>query len=142
MKWIFCGIICLLLSACSSSNDEPTEYTGPWEIAYSEYYYGVHTDNEDFITWFNNHTSHFEAAFFRSADNSVEFILLASYDNVVELYDYENWYSGDIHWYEIVEHATEAEIKEKVSEFEAFTIPEQVNRTYDKFSAYYQKLKD
>ncbi len=141
MKWIFYSIICLFLSACSSSNDEPTEYTGPWEIVYEETYYGIHTDSEDFITWFNNHTNYFEAAFFHTINNNIEFVLVASDGNVVELYDYEDWYSGNIHWREIVEQATETEIKEKVSEFEAFTIPERVDRTYDKFFAAYHKLE-
>lgn len=144
MKWIFCSIICLLLSACSSSNDEPIEYIGPWEIFYIEDYHGVHTDSDGFIAWFNNHINHFDAAiFYQSLSNDYySFTLDASDGGIIELYDYENWYSGTIQWYEIVEYATETEIKEKVSEFEAFSIPKDQDKRYDEFSAYYQKLKD
>lgn len=129
------GFLFLFISSCSS--DEPeTPYTGPWEIFYEESYVGLHNNSPEFVEWFNNHTDDFEIAFFRSYNVD------ATYSDYVELDDYKHFQMGDICWHEIVQKATEEEIKAKVKEFESFTIIEDYNTKSDLFQAKYQRYED
>lgn len=132
----FIAIISLmtLLSACSS--DEPeTQYTGPWTIEYSELYYGMHNTSDEFHAWFDKHNSSIIGAVFHKLSGTSWTIE----GNEVYWSDYSEWYGGDIEWRETIQYATEDEMKAKVSEFEAFSIKDEKNRTYDDFKAGYKK---
>lgn len=133
LHWFIGGILCLIASACGS--DEPEKpYTGPWEIYYEESYWGLHNNSNEFNTWLAMHKEGLLAAKFSHLNgNSV------LYSEYVTEEDYSEFYSGDIAWCEVVDCATEDEIKQMTEDFIAFTIENKVNRTFDRFFASYQR---
>lgn len=133
LHWLIVGIFCLLFSSCGS--DEPkTPYTGPWEIYYEESYWGLHNNSDAFNTWLANHKNCLLAAKFSHLNgNSVQ------YSDYVTEEDYSEFYSGDIAWLEIVDHATEDEIKKLTEDFISFSIEKEANRTYDRFFSTYRR---
>ena len=132
------GLVSVLLTSCSS-DDEPMEYTGPWEIFYTEKYQGIHNESEDFVKWFNEYLPSFDDAYYYSKTWDASFY--TSNETDIFGYDlYNQFYIGEIRWIETVSHATEDELQAKVDAFEAFSIPEvNYNRKFDKFTAYYQR---
>ncbi len=128
-----------MLIACKSSEDDLIEYMGPWEIVYFEDFHGTHIDSKDFEEWFNDHKDDFVAAQFSTVDGSISVIYSASNGDWIEIDDYSRFYNGSIEWSESISKATESEIKAKVSAFETFTIMNERDQKYDKFSAYYEK---
>lgn len=131
-------ILCIaVLSSCSSSHEEPEQpYTGPWEIYYDEYYYGLHNDSNEFVNWFESHNQFFHAAKFTSGN----FIwMFDSTSGKPILDDYKEWYEGNIIWIEIVDNTTEETIKSMISSFESLSIPKDKNGRFDTFKASYRK---
>ena len=134
--------IVLILSACSSDDEPEPEYTGPWEVVYDEQYIGWHTKAPNFKNWFQKHLQDFEDAEFRDASGSSGVIYTKENGDWIEWQDYSKWYSGRIIWAEIVQYASENEIKAKVDEFESFSsykseIDYQIG---DDFRAHYRRL--
>lgn len=127
------GILCILATSCGS--DEPNApYPGPWEVCYAESYSEIHNNTQEFIDWFNLHLNDFVVCKFVKGDTYYQF------DDYVELDDYKNYPIGYIEWIEIVDRATEDEIKSKVAQFESFTIKDPKSQLhYDIFKAGYQK---
>lgn len=131
----------LLFTSCSSKDEPEPVYNGPWVIEYYESFYMMHTDNPDFQTWFNNHTKDFSAGriiWFNGTEH--RFDALApdeTYETFKECYEKK---SGELVWYEIIEKASEEDMQAKKTEFEKFTVKDDVNRHYDIFQANYQKL--
>lgn len=136
LHWLLMGIICLAFTACGS-DDEPEEpYTGPWEIYYGESYCGIHNNCDGFNTWLSNHKDCLlRAKFYTPNGNSVE------YTEYVTEEDYTEFYSGEIEWSEIVDKASEEEIKSMVDRFTSFTIEDSKNRKYDRFEASYKRYE-
>lgn len=133
-------MICLVISACSTSTDEPSpEFTGPWKIIYYEEYHGIHNNSSEFEAWFNGNKEFFNAAQFSNYSGSSIIALYSSNGDWIELEDYNKYYNGDIEWIEYVNTATESEIKTKVSVFESFTLTNNNDKMYDRFTSYYEK---
>lgn len=127
--------------ACgSSSSDEPEmpeqEYTGPWEVVYTESYNGIHNDSPEFKKWFEGHSKWFDSAKFENAVTSWSFT--ASDDTVIWA-DYDDWTKGDICWVETINGVNEEGIKKIVKDFESFSIPLTKELFFDKFKASYKK---
>lgn len=138
---LFSILTVLILLACSNNDEPETEYTGSWEICYIENYYGLHNNSSEFNQWFAQHKDCFDEAWFSSVNGHIVFTLSASNGGSLESEYYSQYYIGDIVWLETVNNATEDDIKRKVSYFEAFSITNDKNKTSDKFSAQYRKLK-
>lgn len=142
MKTIKTSLILLLslfvYSCSSTTSDEPDmPYDGPWIIYYDESYYGIYKRSAEFEEWFDNHLQNFESAYFRQLDGTTwEF---SCDDDFPLLSDYNEWYMGDIVWTEIIQKATEDEIKSTISKFEAFTFRNDKKRIYDDYKATYAK---
>lgn len=130
---IIMGLLCLFVTSCGS--DEPdAPYNGPWVIVYDEEYSYMHNDSQEFVDWFNLHLNDFVGCKFVKGNTSYQF-----YD-YVELDDYKNYPIGYIEWIEIVNRATEDEIKSKVEQFESFTVKDPKSQlNYDIFRAGYQR---
>lgn len=110
------------------------EYTGPWKVTYSENYYNFHIDNPDFHEWLSL------AQKKRLINNYFNSPSWCGPDAVRDVYDcYKENIGGIFLWSEVIETATEAEIKEKVAKFKSFT---QINSgtSYDTFEADYVPL--
>lgn len=132
-NWIILSALCLITSACDS--DEPEKpYTGPWEIYYGESYYGIHNNCDEFNTWFAAHENDFEVAKFTYPNG--DWVIISDY---ITKKDYSVFYSGDIAWIEIVECASEDEVKQMVDRFKAFTIENVIERKYDRFVSSYSR---
>lgn len=133
---IIIGILSLLGSSCGSDEPEPP-YTGPWQVAYYEEYSYIHNESPEFIDWFNSHLDNFVECQFYDGHNTYY------YSDYVELDDYKNYHTGSILWIEIVNNATEDEIKLAVDRFQKFSIQEaNDSRKFDLFDAYYQRYED
>lgn len=136
--WIM-GVLCAILSSCTS--DEPiSEYTGPWEIIYSEQFHGIHNSSDDFKEWFEEHYDFWYSARFASYSGNPTQIWYASNGDYIELEDYSKYYNGDIEWIEIIDKASESTIKQKIEAFESFTITKDDEHKYDNFNAQYRKI--
>ncbi len=134
LHWLIIDILCLILSACSSNDEPDAPYTGPWEIHYFESYVGLHNNSKEFEHWFNSHTQYFVEARFSNYTGTTQM----QYTDYIELDDYKNYF-GEIYWLEIVPKATEDEIKQKIADFESFTVIEDLNTKSDIFQAKYQR---
>lgn len=134
--------ISLIISACSSSTDEPElEYTGPWEIEYIEEYIGWHTSDPAFKLWFEYNINNFESASFANYSHSQVVFYTKDGGDWIEWSDYKTWYEGVIEWSEIINDATEDEIKSKVDAFNNFSSDDGTpNGKSDLFNARYRKL--
>lgn len=93
LHWLLMGILCIVLSACSSNDEPEAPYSGPWEIHYFESYVGIHNNSNEFEDWFNNHTQYFVEARFSNYSGSEKMY----YTDYIELDDYKNYY-GEIYW--------------------------------------------
>lgn len=134
IHWLLIGIISLLASSCGSDDEPETPYMGPWVIDYIEEYRYMHNDSPEFVEWFNAHLDCFVYCKFMKGNAYYEF------DDYVELDDYKNYPKGYIEWIEIIDKATEDEIKLMVARFNDFTIIDEKSQLhYDKFDAQYQK---
>lgn len=134
LHWLIMGILCLVLPACSSNDEPDAPYTGPWEVYYGETFWGIHNNCKDFNEWLANHKDCLVAAKFDYPNgNSVE------YTEYVTEEDYKEFYSGEIEWCEMVDKASEEEIKSMVDKFTSFTIENSKNRIYDRFYASYKR---
>jgi len=129
--------VVLILSACSSDDEPEPEYTGPWEIVYDESYYGLHNDSQDFREWFINHSQYLEAAQLQKLNGATWTIT----DKDFRLSDYDEWYSGRIRWYQIVDNSSEQDIIDLVETFNSFTIEDRKNNTHDSFKAQYRRYE-
>ena len=128
------GIVCLIVSACASDDEPESPYTGPWVIDYMEEYSYMHNDSPEFEEWFNAHLDCFAGCKFIKGDSYYEFF------DYVELDDYKNYPKGYIEWIEVINTASEDEIKRMVSEFNDFTIEDPKSQIhYDRFDAVYKK---
>ena len=142
-KSILLGVISLLLSACSSQDELVVEYAGPWRIDYVETYAGWHTSDPAFEMWFTKHIEYFESANFENYSKT----LFASYDKAngdwIEWNDYKDWFYGTITWSEVIDCATESEVKALVEQFQSFTSSNTATSgRYDHFNARYLKIND
>lgn len=134
LHWILLGILCLVVSSCGSDDEPEVPYTGPWMVEYFEEYSYTHNNSPEFIKWFNDHIGCFVRCNFRKGNSMFEFT------DYVELDDYKNYPVGNIEWIEIVDNATEDEIRSKVKRFQDFTIKDPNNRfEFDIFEADYQR---
>lgn len=134
LHWLIMGILCLVLPACSSNDEPDAPYTGPWAIGYYEEYSYMHNNSPEFVEWFNAHLECFVACKFIKGN------AIYTFDDYVELDDYNNYPQGYIEWIEIVENATEEEIKAKVEHFKGFTIKDPKSTLeYDIFDASYKR---
>jgi hypothetical protein len=131
-------IIVLILSACSSDDELEPEYTGPWKIEYAEYYRGLHTSDPAFKVWFQNHVNNFDNASFRNYSQTKETFYSREAGDWIEWSDYTTWYEGAIEWSEIVESASESEIKMMIDRYKSFTVEDDQGRV-DYFDARYRK---
>lgn len=137
------SILLIAFSLClfnSCNSDEPeAPYTGPWAIIYSEVYHYMHNSNDDVKIWFDSHSQFFqEAQLYNDVNgNSWSF---KSPEDVIYWSDYSEWSSGTILWVEVIDNASEDEIKQKVEQFKAFSIENKVERRYDDYYAEYQRV--
>lgn len=137
---ILIGILCALLSACTSQDEPEVEYTGPWEIDYAEYYVGWHTNNPSFKTWFQQHTNNFESAEFSNYSQTQKVQYNKEAGDWIEWDDYSKWFAGIIEWSEVIDNATEGEIKDLIDTFQSFSSNDgKANGKYDDFHARYRK---
>lgn len=139
--FIITAITSIILSSCSSSNDEPElKYKGPWEIEYVEEYIGWHTSDPAFKIWFQNHTVNFESASFANYSHTQFAQYKKESGDCIDWSDYKTWYEGVIEWSEVVYDLTEEEIKSKVDAFKNFSSDGNTpNGKYDLFNARYRK---
>lgn len=134
LRWLTIGILCLICTSCGSDDEPDVPYTGPWEIEYYEEYSLIHNDSPEFESWFNSHLNDFQVCSFWDGHSVYE------YTDYVELDDYKNYHTGEILWIEIVDNASESEIKSLVDKFQQFTIRDSKDlRKYDIFEANYQR---
>lgn len=131
-------LMVLILSACSSDDEPEPEYTGPWQIEYAEYYRGLHTSDPTFKVWFQNHINNFENAEFTNYSQTKKTFYSREDGDWIEWEDYSTWYEGAIEWSEIVENASESEIKAMTDKFKSFTVEDDQGRG-DYFEARYRK---
>lgn len=127
-----------IFSACSSDDEPEPEYTGPWKIEYAENFRGLHTSNPDFKIWFQNHTNDFETADFVNYSHTQYVNYTKEGGDWIEWADYSKWYEGLIDWSEVVEYASEEEIKGMVDAFQSFSVEDEKGG-YDTFYARYRK---
>lgn len=141
IELIFC-VLCLLLASCTSHENEPDmTYNGPWRVVFYEEFIQLHNNSEDFNEWFNQHSDYLSAAQFLIKGENLELKWEYPTKNDVEYY-YSASYCGAIEWYMEIPKANENDLKSMVTEFESFTIIEDGNNKYDKFTAAYIPLKD
>lgn len=143
MKTIYqiIGLLCLILTSCSSQEDEPDmSYKGPWHIMFVERFAYIHNDSEELNNWFYNHTNNWsEAQFVAIGKDSKPTMILNATAQIIEHYT-ERLY-GYIRWEMYIQTLPEDDLKSMIAEFESFTIIESETR-FDKFSAEYIRLND
>lgn len=134
--------LCLLLSSCDSHSEEPElGDKGPWRVIFYEEFVQIHNNSNEFKIWFDNHAEYLSTAkFLINKDNSKYVWEYPSKENVEEYYSVS--YCGSIEWYMEISVADEKELKSMMAEFEAFTVIENENDRYDKFTSAYFPLKD
>lgn len=133
---IIIGLICLTIFGCSSEDEPEAPYTGPWVVGYYEEYSYTHNNSSEFVDWFKDHLECFVGCKFIKGNAQYEF-----YD-YIELDDYDNYPIGYIEWIEIIDKATEDEVKNKVNQFRSFTIKDSQSQIhYDIFEASYKRYE-
>lgn len=139
---ILLGFICLLLYSCASHEDEPdTAFKGPWRVVFHEEFIQLHNKSKDFNEWFTLHSDYLSAAKFLIKGENLETRWEYPTKNEVEYY-YSVSYCGTIEWYMEITTANENDLKSIVKEFESFTIIENEDDKFDKFSAAYLPFKE
>lgn len=106
---IIMGILCLFATSCGSDDEPEAPYSGPWAVIYMESFNLMHNTSDSFHKWFDEHYDDFDAASLEMSNGSSwtwqgDYILWTDYDKAIR---------GNVQWIEIVDNASENEIKIK-----------------------------
>lgn len=131
--WLLLSVIAIL-SSCESHDEPEHPYTGPWEIAIDEYFYGIYNGSTEYIDWFNEHQQYIVGAKF--IKNTVTTSISG---NDVLYTDYKHYYEGSIAWYQIIDKASEQDLKLQMKRIERFSTSKDKNGRFDTFKATYRR---